>query len=114
MDVFLMIRRKKTTLFLDAKENTMVAELKKMVEGITKVPPSQQRLYKDNAVSIVQYRPFLSSFSVVDCWCSSAYGTALFPLVLIFGQSVSFYHIEQRRCCLLSFIFLQFFFSIVV
>ncbi len=51
MDVFLMIRRKKTTLFLDAKENTLVSELKKMVEGITKVPPQHQRLFKDNAVS---------------------------------------------------------------
>merc|ERR1712079_383320 len=45
MDVFLMIRRKKTTMFLDAKENTTVGELKKMIEGITKQPPNQQRLY---------------------------------------------------------------------
>ena len=45
MDVFLMIRRKKTTMFLDAKENTTVSELKKMIEGITKQPPNQQKLY---------------------------------------------------------------------
>ena len=52
MDVFLMIRRKKTTMFLDAKENTTVAELKKMIEGITKQPPNQQRLYNhDDTVS---------------------------------------------------------------
>ncbi len=51
MDVFLMVRRKKMTLFLDAKENTLVGELKKMVEGVIKVPPGQQRLYnKDNVV----------------------------------------------------------------
>merc|ERR1712110_662034 len=36
-----MIRRKKTTMFLDAKENTTVSELKKMIEGIT----NQQKLY---------------------------------------------------------------------
>ena len=42
-----MIRRKKTTMFLDAKENTTVAELKKMVEGITKQPPNQQRFYNN-------------------------------------------------------------------
>ncbi|KAH7934783.1 hypothetical protein HPB52_000480 [Rhipicephalus sanguineus] len=35
MDVFLMVRRKKTTVFLDAKETTSVRELKKMIAGIT-------------------------------------------------------------------------------
>ncbi|XP_050071570.1 elongin-B [Anopheles maculipalpis] len=49
MDVFMMIRRKKTTIFTDAKETTPVYELKKMIEGILKVPPRDQRLYnKDN------------------------------------------------------------------
>jgi hypothetical protein len=33
MDVFLMVRRKKTTIFLDAKENTTVFEIKKIIEG---------------------------------------------------------------------------------
>lgn len=32
-DVFLMIRRQKTTIFTDAKENTSVVELKRMIEG---------------------------------------------------------------------------------
>jgi len=50
MDVFLMIRRKKTTLFLDAKDNTTVLELKRMVEGITKKSPTEQKLYKDETV----------------------------------------------------------------
>jgi len=51
MDVFLMVRRKKTTIFLDAKESTTVLELKKMIEGITKKSPSEQQLYnKDEAV----------------------------------------------------------------
>lgn len=45
-----MVRRKKTTIFLDAKENTTVYDLKKMVEGITKVPPENQELYKDDEV----------------------------------------------------------------
>jgi hypothetical protein len=52
MDVFLMIRRHKTTIFLDAKENTTVMELKRMIEGITKKLPTDQRLYnKDDVVS---------------------------------------------------------------
>ena len=45
MDVFLMVRRKKTTIFLDAKETTTVADLKKMIEGITKKAPAEQQLY---------------------------------------------------------------------
>jgi hypothetical protein len=32
-DVFLMIRRKKVTIFTDAKDTTTVLELKKMIEG---------------------------------------------------------------------------------
>jgi len=50
MDVFLMIRRKKTTIFLDAKENTKVSDLKRMIEGITKKPPAEQRLYNKEDV----------------------------------------------------------------
>jgi transcription elongation factor B subunit 2 len=51
MDVFLMVRRKKSTVFLDAKETTTVLELKKMIEGITKKAPHDQQLYnKDDTV----------------------------------------------------------------
>lgn len=32
-DVFLMIRRKKMTIFTDAKDTTTVYELKKIIEG---------------------------------------------------------------------------------
>ena len=48
MDVFLMIRRHKTTIFTDAKELSTVFELKRIVEGILKRPPDEQRLYKDD------------------------------------------------------------------
>lgn len=43
-----MIRRRKTTTFIDAKESTTVIELKKMLQGITKKPPEDNRLYKDD------------------------------------------------------------------
>uniref|UniRef100_A0AAQ6ABY8 Elongin-B n=1 Tax=Amphiprion ocellaris TaxID=80972 RepID=A0AAQ6ABY8_AMPOC len=43
-----MIRRHKTTIFTDAKESTTVYELKRIVEGILKRPPEDQRLYKDD------------------------------------------------------------------
>ncbi|XP_034966616.1 LOW QUALITY PROTEIN: elongin-B-like [Zootoca vivipara] len=49
MDVFLMIRRHKTTIFTDAKESSTVYELKRIVEGVLKRPPEEQRLlYKDD------------------------------------------------------------------
>nr|XP_035120205.1 elongin-B-like [Callithrix jacchus] len=48
MDVFLMIRRHKTTIFTNAKESSTVFELKRFVERILKRPPDEQRLYKDD------------------------------------------------------------------
>ena len=48
MDVFLMIRRGKTTIFTEAKESSTVFELKRVIQGILKRPPDEQRLYKDN------------------------------------------------------------------
>uniref|UniRef100_A0A803KK09 Elongin-B n=1 Tax=Xenopus tropicalis TaxID=8364 RepID=A0A803KK09_XENTR len=50
LDVFLMIRHHKTTIFTDAKESTTVYELKRIVEGILKRPPEDQKLYKDDQV----------------------------------------------------------------
>lgn len=48
-----MIRRKYTTIFTDAKENTTVLELKKIIEGILKVPPANQQLFnKDNILMV--------------------------------------------------------------
>ncbi|XP_051173177.1 elongin-B [Leptopilina boulardi] len=62
MDVFLMIRRKKMTIFTDAKDNTTVLELKKIIEGILKIPPVNQQLFnKDNVV-------------MTDCKCLGEYG----------------------------------------
>lgn len=46
-----MIRRHKTTIFTDAKESTTVYELKRIVEGILKRPPEDQRLYKVSDLS---------------------------------------------------------------
>ncbi|XP_059163170.1 elongin-B-like [Physella acuta] len=50
MDVFLMIRRKKTTIFTDVKENTTLGEVKRIIEGILKVPHDQMRLLKDDTI----------------------------------------------------------------
>lgn len=48
MDVFLMIRRHKTTIFAQAKESSTVLELKRIVQGILQRPPEEQRLFKDD------------------------------------------------------------------
>ena len=45
-----MIRRQKTTIFMDAKESTMVLELKKMLQGITKQGADDMKLFKDDVV----------------------------------------------------------------
>uniref|UniRef100_A0A8V0X6U2 Elongin B n=1 Tax=Gallus gallus TaxID=9031 RepID=A0A8V0X6U2_CHICK len=57
MDVFLMIRRHKTTIFTDAKESSTVLELKRIVEGILKRPPEEQRLYKMNVLRLCASTP---------------------------------------------------------
>ncbi|KAJ8965078.1 hypothetical protein NQ314_004479 [Rhamnusium bicolor] len=42
---------KKLTIFTDAKDTTTVLELKKIIEGILKIPPQNQQLFnKDNTV----------------------------------------------------------------
>lgn len=45
-----MIRRRKTTIFTDAKETTQLGDVKKIVDGILKVPPENMRLLKDEQV----------------------------------------------------------------
>ena len=50
-DVFLMIQRRKLTIFLDAKESTPVIELKKMIQGIIKRPFEDIKLFKGDTVS---------------------------------------------------------------
>lgn len=39
-----MVRRQKTTIFLDTKENATVADVKKMLAGIIKRSPEDQKL----------------------------------------------------------------------
>ncbi|XP_012286335.1 elongin-B [Orussus abietinus] len=76
MDVFLMIRRKKMTIFTDAKENASVLELKKMIQGILKIPPANQQLHnKDNY--IMSDSRFLSDYGI-----SSASAKAQCPALI--------------------------------
>ena len=49
-DVFLMIRRGQSTIFMDAKESTSVQELKEGLQGITKRQPEDIKLFKEEQV----------------------------------------------------------------
>lgn len=40
-----MIRREKTTIYIDATEETTVSQLKRVLQGIVKKPPEDQKLY---------------------------------------------------------------------
>lgn len=48
-----MVRRKKTSMFFDAKETTTVHELKRMIEGLLKIAPDDQQLWRDDQVSFL-------------------------------------------------------------
>ncbi|XP_033200430.1 transcription elongation factor elongin B [Bombus vancouverensis nearcticus] len=65
MDVFLMIRRKNMTIFTDAKDNTTVLELKKIIEGILKIPPVNQQLFNKDNVPMSDSK-FLSDYGLTS------------------------------------------------
>ncbi|XP_037776386.1 LOW QUALITY PROTEIN: elongin-B-like [Penaeus monodon] len=64
MDVFLMVRRKKTTIFTDAKETTTVRELKKIIQGIMKVEPENQQLMNERGTEIFDDDKQLSDYNL--------------------------------------------------
>jgi len=78
-DVFLMIRRKKLSIFTDAKDNTSVLELKKIIEGILKVPPENQRLYKGNQImeDDKTLQDYGMTSSVAKAQCPATVGLAI-------------------------------------
>ncbi|XP_064101631.1 elongin-B-like isoform X2 [Macrobrachium nipponense] len=63
-DVFLMVRRKKTTIFTDAKETTTVRELKKIIQGIMKVEPENQQLMNERGSEVFDDEKQLSDYNL--------------------------------------------------
>lgn len=61
-DVFLMVRREKQTIFLDATEEVTVLQLKKKLEPIVKQAPEDQRLY-----NVDTKEPLDDSKTLGDC-----------------------------------------------
>lgn len=78
MDVFMMVRRQKLTLFIDAKESSTVLELKKIIEGITKVPASNIRLIVDSTKQAMDDE----NQTLADCSLSGSIAKAYSPTLL--------------------------------
>jgi transcription elongation factor B subunit 2 len=75
MDVFLMMRRKKVSYFIDAKETTTVVELKKMLRGITKQPIEDMKFYRDD----VCLQPYDDPKTLADIGFTSSTARAQAP-----------------------------------
>lgn len=78
MDVFMMIRRQKLTLFIDTKETSTVLEVKKMIEGITKVPANNIRLIIDSNKQPMDD----DNQTLADCGLTSVMAKAYSPVSL--------------------------------
>ena len=67
-----MVRRKKTTIFLDAKESSTVMDLKKMIEGITKKSPADQQLFNkdDQGLNLFFLLCTINTFKITPCTIS--------------------------------------------
>ncbi|XP_065177878.1 elongin-B-like [Sycon ciliatum] len=50
MEIYLVVRRKSTSVFLEAKENWKVLSIKAQLTGILNVPAANQQLHKDDTV----------------------------------------------------------------
>lgn len=75
MDAFMMIQRKKLTIFTDAKDNILVHELKKIIACIIKVSPQNQQLYyKDEIMD--------ESKTLLECGLSSTTAKAQSPATI--------------------------------
>lgn len=70
-----MIRRQKTTIFIDAKESTTVLDLKKMLQGISKKAPEDIRLFKDE-------QPLEDNKNLGDCGFTSSTARAQAPATI--------------------------------
>lgn len=84
-NIYLMVRRKKMTLFLNTLENVRVYKLKKMIEAILKVRPIDQQLYlifKDNNY-LDKYEQLSDSTACLsDYGLTSAAATVTYPAIL--------------------------------
>jgi len=82
MDLFFEIQRKKTHIFCDAKESSTVLELKKVIEGILKVPTHEQTLKKQADDQAKAWETLDDSKSLADCGFSTQNAKAQHPAII--------------------------------
>ena len=70
MEVFLQIRRQKTTIFLSGKETTTVKELKMMLNGITNTPIEFINLFDAEDKALAEEKT-LSDYGLLATVCKA-------------------------------------------
>lgn len=75
MEIFVQIRRQKTTIFLDTKENATVMELKRMLSGIIRTPPEDQKLIYNRIT--LEDREELRHYFTAKATCPAELGLCL-------------------------------------
>ena len=89
-----MIRREKTTIFLDATEETKVVDLKKKLEGIVKKSPEDQKLYNVNTKEALE-----DNKSLGDCGYKAQSAKAQDPATIGLAYRISKYYENGRILC---------------
>lgn len=79
-----MVRREKTTIYLDATEETTVNQLKKMLEPIIKKSPNEQKLYNVDTKDVLDDAKMLG-----DCGYKSQNAKAQDPGVIGLAYALS-------------------------
>uniref|UniRef100_A0A914VWD2 Ubiquitin-like domain-containing protein n=1 Tax=Plectus sambesii TaxID=2011161 RepID=A0A914VWD2_9BILA len=82
MDLFFEIQRKKTHIFCDAKDSSTVLELKKVIEGILKIPTGEQTLKKQADDQAKTWETLDDAKSLSDCGFSTLNAKAQHPAVV--------------------------------
>ncbi|VDO50905.1 unnamed protein product [Onchocerca flexuosa] len=85
-ELFFEILRRKTHIFCDVKENATVLELKKIVEGILKVPINKQILKKQNEDGYWQTIEDRQTLSECGYTPQNSRAQAPAPLALVFAN----------------------------
>eukprot|EP00794_Sanderia_malayensis_P014175 gene14175-15654_t len=66
MEVFLMVKRKNLSMFLDGKVSTTVLEVKKMIQGITRKLPEEQQLYLYKEDKVMEDNKTLGDYGLTN------------------------------------------------
>ena len=65
-EVFLLVRRKNVSIFLDGKASTTVLQIKQMISGISKKPPEEQQLVFQKEHKILEDHRTLGDYGITS------------------------------------------------